>query len=166
MKLKFFKVLSVALIVLGLMSAAVAIDDLAKGSREDIVLGIFMSISFVLGGILIRRQLKSGYVPGWRLMVGAFMIFFAVTGLGVELDSMINNASEDLAVGLTIVGMFSVGGFFLARSGYRRRARRSMDSIEEQLRASLVSTPERFAAGDIPAGDETVAAGSFRRERE
>jgi len=165
MKLKFFKVLSVALIVFGLMSVAVSIDDLAKGSREDIVLGILMSISFVLAGILIRRYLKSGHVPGWRLMVGSFMIFFAVTGLSVELDSKINNTSEDLAVGLTMVGMFSVGGFFLARSGYRRRAHNRRLSIEEQLRASLESNPERFAAGDLPAGEETVAVGSFGRER-
>jgi len=165
MKSKFYRVLSVALIVLGLMSAAVSIDDLAKGSREDVVLGILMSISFVLAGVLIRRHLKSGHVPGWRLMVGGFMIFFAVTGVAVELDALISNTSQDLAVGLTMVGMFSIGGFFLARSGYRRRARTQRLSIEEQLRASLASHPDRFAAGDVPAGDETVAVGSFGRER-
>jgi len=164
MKFKFYKVLSVALIVLGLMSAAVSIDDLAKGSREDVVLGILMSISFVLAGVLIRRHLKSGHAPDWRLMVGSFMIFFAVTGVAVELDALISNTSQDLAVGLTMVGMFAIGGFFLARSGYRRRARAQGLSIEEQLRTSLASHPDRFAAGDGPAGDETVAVGSFHRE--
>jgi len=165
MKLKFYTVLSVALIVLGLMSAAVAIDDIAKGSKEDVVLGIFMSISFVAAGVLIRRQLKSGQAPCWRMMLGAFMIFFAVTGLGVELDSLITNTSEDLAVGLVMAAMFSSGGYFLARSGYRRRIRDRRPGAEEQLRASLASSPDRFGAGDIPGADETVAAGSFDRGR-
>lgn len=165
MKLKYYKVLSVALIVFGLMSAAVTIDDLAKGSKEDIVLGIFMSICFVLTGILIRRGLKQGYTPCWRLMVGGFMMFFAVTGLAVELDSLINNTSEDLAVGLTMVALFSISGFLLARSGYRRRFRTQRMSVEEQLRATLLSHLGQSASAETPADDETVAVGSFPRER-
>jgi hypothetical protein len=154
----------VALIVLGLMSAAVAIDDLAKGVKEDIVLGFLMSISFVLAGILIRRNLKSGHLPGWRMMVGGFMVFFAVTGLAVELDSLITNTSEDLAVGITMVGIFAAVGYLLARSGYRRQARKQITSIKDQLRTSFVSNPNRFAERDVPASDETVAAGSIRRD--
>ena len=165
MRFKFFKVLSIALIVFGLMGAAVTIDDLAKGSKEDIVLGTFMSICFVLTGILIRRGLKQGHTPCRRLLVGGFMMFFAVTGLAVELDGMINHASEDLAVGFTMVAIFSVSGFLLARSGYKRRARAQRMSIEEQLRTSLVSNLGRAETGDELAGDETVAVGSFHRER-
>jgi len=170
MRFKFFKVLSIALIVFGLMSAAVTIDDVAKGSKEDIVLGTFMSICFVLTGILIRRGLKQGYVPCWRLLVGGSMMFFAVTGLAIELDGLINNTSEDLAVGVALVGILSVSGFFLARSGYKRRARAQGMSIEEQFRTSLVSDLGRAEtgdelAGDQLAGDETVAVGSFPRER-
>ncbi len=165
MKFKFFMVLSIALIVFGLMSAAVAVNDLARGSREDMVLGTIMSIGFVLIGVLIRRGLKSGYVPCWRMVVGGSMMFFAVTGLAVELDTVIDKTSEDLAVGFTMVVLFSVSGFFLARSGYKRWARMQMTSIEKQLKASLVSHLERSASGEAPAGDETVAVGSFQRER-
>jgi Kef-type K+ transport system membrane component KefB len=94
------------------------------------------------------------------------MIFFAVTGLGVELDSLITNTSEDLAVGLVMAAMFSVGGYFLARSGYRRHLLSRRLSVEEQLRASVASTsPDRFGAGGTPAADETVTAGSFDRGR-
>jgi hypothetical protein len=165
MKIKFYKVLAVALIVLGLMSAAVSIDDIAKGSQEDMVLGIFMSISFIVSGILIRRQLKSDHAPCWRMMLGGFMIFFAVTGLGVELDCLITNTSEDLAVGLVMVAMFSVGGYFLARSGYRRRVSSRRLSVEEQLRASLSSGPDRLPAGGPQKADQTVAAGYFSPDR-
>jgi hypothetical protein len=165
MKIKIHKVLAVALIVFGLMSAAVAIDDFARGSREDIVLGIFMSMSFVIAGILIRRRLKSGQAPCWRMMLGGSMIFFAVTGLGVELDCLITNTSEDLAVGLVMAAMFSVGGYFLVRSGCRRSIRGRRPTVEEQLRASFASSPERFENVEVRAADETVAAGSYDRGR-
>jgi predicted anti-sigma-YlaC factor YlaD len=158
MKSTCFRVAGIVLIVFGVVGAATEIDDFVKGAREDTVLGGAMSVCFIIGGVLILRALKSGYHLGWRIMLGAFMIFFAMVGVGVEVDSIINQTSEEPAVGFTLVGIFAVSGLLLARSGHRRNVPLSRARPEQQMRDPIGRRLEEQVPG--PSSDTGAATAS------
>ena len=153
MKFKVVAALSVILIILGVTSLGTMLQDLNQGLREDTYLGGTMAAWFLVGGGLLYWAARKRYSIGWRMYLGAFLVFFGFVGASVEADSIVNLRAEEPVFGFVLAGAFVVAGLLVARSGYWRNIRRSSSRP-----AQPAQTPGEWSNAAQPAGERVAAS--------
>ena len=112
-----------------------------------------MAAWFLAGGVLLYWAARKRYSVGWRMYLGAFLVFFGFVGASVEADSIVNLRAEEPVFGFVLAGAFVVAGLFLARSGYWQNVKRSSSRP-----AQPAQTPGRWSNAEQTAGERVAAS--------
>ena len=160
MKFKILAILSVVLIILGVASLGAVLQDISEDIREDTYLGSTMAVCFLLGGLLLYTAARRCYSVGWRIYLGAFLIFFGFVGASVEADNTVNLRAEEPVFGFVLAGAFALAGFLLARSGYWHNVQKARDSVEGRTGATTAWPDAKPAASPEAGRREEVVAGA------
>lgn len=160
MKFKILAILSVILIILGVASLGAVLQDISEDIREDTYLGSTMAVCFLLGGVLLYTAARKSYSAGWRIYLGAFLVFFGFVGASIEADNIVNLRAEEPVFGFVLAGAFAISGFLLARSGYWRNVRRAPDRVDGRTGTTTGRPDAKPAASTEVWHREEVVAGT------
>jgi hypothetical protein len=145
--------------ILGVASLGAVLQDISEDIREDTYLGSTMAVGFLLGGVLMYTAARKHYSVGWRIYLGAFLVFFGFVGASVEADSIVNLRADEPVFGFVLAGAFAVSGFLLASSGYWRNVQRARNSRRQS--GTVVTQPSTTPEASAGAWEgEEVGAGT------
>jgi peptidoglycan/LPS O-acetylase OafA/YrhL len=142
MRFRILAVASVVLVILGVSSLGVTLQDLNAGIEGDTYLGFTMAACFLAGGVSLYVAARRRYWAGWRIYVGSFLAFFGFVGASVEADDVANLRAEDPILGFMLACVFVTSGYLLARSGYVRGTRRERRSAANAGPATSYAAPQ------------------------
>ncbi len=120
MKSWLLRVVGFVLILFGLAYLAVAVGEFRSDEPQNPILGLALSAMFVAIGLLIFRAVRTKYRFNLSILMGACLVFFGLSMVAMEVESLIAGNTEGLIVVLIAATIFLVSGVLLIRSGHQQ----------------------------------------------
>jgi heme/copper-type cytochrome/quinol oxidase subunit 4 len=120
MKFWILRILGVLSILFGLAFLAIAVGEFRSGEPQNPFLGLVLSLMFVAIGLFIFRAVRIKYRFNLSILIGACLVFFGLSMVAMEVESLIAGNTEGLIFVLIAATIFLVSGVLLVRSGHQQ----------------------------------------------